>query len=224
MVDYNIAWIVGTVIGVGGLSVALVWNIINFKYRKKSDDKLDKNMVLQLAEQTLLKQSDIADKLKAETARIAKETKDEMHEYVDAQTEDLEKDFDHKVEMIYGKLDLINKDITGVIKDIADAAKLNAETASRLEKGMDFLKQFTWGQSTKSQPPFLEGEEETIRHKNKEGEGIFKDTEQESIEREFKDDEKENVVGKMKDKAEELRKKVEEREAKDEVLDKKDQQ
>jgi len=176
----------GLVVAIIAISVGFVYFIVNYQYKKKNDirqeirsdsqtAKLDKYQVDSLAERVKANQAETAEKLKTETALIAEKTKTEMQAYVDRQTDDLKKDYGHKFEVVDLKIDAIHEAIANVIQKNADTALINAKTADRLEKQMDRIQQFEWGRDAKSVPAYLTGDEETQEHKDKPGEGLFKD-------------------------------------------------
>lgn len=170
------------------LAATLVYFIVSFQYKKKSDLKaeqksdlqtarLDKNQVDALADRVKRDQYETAERLRKTTEDIAEKTKKEMEAYVDRQTADLKKDYGHRFEVVDMKIDAVNEAISNVIERNAETALVNAKTAERLEKQMDRIQQFEWGRDSKSEPAFMRGEDETQEHKDKPEEGLFKDKE-----------------------------------------------
>lgn len=76
--------------------------------------------------------------------------------------------------------DYVDKGDLDVKRELAYAVKL-------IEKDIAFLQQFLFGKEAKSKPAYLSGKVDTREHKEKEGSGMFKDTEQESEDREKKE-------------------------------------
>lgn len=75
--------------------------------------------------------------------------------------------------------DYVDKGDLDVKREIAYAVKL-------LEKDIKFIQQFIFGRDSKSMAAYTRGEEETAEHDAAEGQGIFKDTQEEAKEREDK--------------------------------------
>ena len=167
----------GLLIAVIGLMLGLIYFLIDLKYRKKTDMRAEKVQVESLAERVKENQAETAEKLRAETALIAQQTRRDMEAYVDRQTQDLKTDYGHKFQVVDLKIDAIHEAIANVIEKNAQTALINSKTAERLEKQMDRIQQFEWGRDAKSVPAFITGEEETQEHKDKPDEGLFKDPE-----------------------------------------------
>ena len=72
--------------------------------------------------------------------------------------------------------DYIDKGDSDVKRELAYAVRL-------IEKDIKFIQQFIFGKETKSMPGYLTGKVDTAEHEAAEGKGMFKDTEQESDER-----------------------------------------
>jgi gas vesicle protein len=72
--------------------------------------------------------------------------------------------------------DYVDKGDLDVKRELAYAIKL-------IDKDITFLQQFIFGKESKSLPGYLSGEEDTREHAESEGHGMFRDTEQEAIDR-----------------------------------------
>jgi len=92
-------------------------------------------------------------------------------------TQDKESEQNKMMESIKEDLrDYIDKGDLDVKRELAYAIKLVC-------KDITFLQQFAFGKESKSIPAYITGEEETKEHDEREGEGMFRDTQQERRDR-----------------------------------------
>lgn len=160
----------------------LLW-FIDYRSRKRVDATTGKQYTEALARELAKDAVVKAEKLQEETEILASRRKKEVEDFVNIRIQTLDSDVNHKIEMIYSKFEVLNVIITNIIRDVATTAKSQAEITDKLEKGMDFMKQFMWGRETKSDAPYLTGDTETQEHKEEVGVGIFEPTEEEAQER-----------------------------------------
>jgi len=164
----------------------LVYFVLNYQYRKKHD--VDTKEYATAKDQVI-----IAESLKKSNEKIAEQLKNDTYQRIEEQTHDLKKEFsaeikDVRKDMTHGfqvnamELASVHQIIANVIEKAVDAAKLNAETAARLQiqidknqTHMERLEQFEWGRDAKSIPGYMTEEGETQEHRDKPEEGLFKD-------------------------------------------------
>jgi|SRR6185369_2440209 len=165
---------IGIIIAIGGICVAITSNVINFFYKKKTDYKSYNTQREAIARDVLKEQEVKAKELKLEGEELAKKVKLSMEEFVKRGDLDIRKDMAHNYALIQDKFDIMKLTIE----------HLNIQFIN-IQKSLDLLQQFYWGRDAKSLPPYVLGEEETQEHRVEEGHGIFRDTEQEAIDRDY---------------------------------------
>ena len=166
------ATIIGIIIAASGIGVGVLFNIVNFIYKKNTDSDFYANQRETLARSVLREQEVKAHELKLETEALAKKVRIEMEEFVNRGTLDIRKDMAHNYTLIQDKFDIMKL----TIEHISDGL-------INMQKAIDLLQQFYWGRDAKSVPPYIMGEDETKEHREQEGHGLFKDTEVEAAER-----------------------------------------
>jgi hypothetical protein len=82
-----------------------------------------------------------------------------------------------------GKVDKLKEELDEFKVKIAETIGFNAAREKHLDRRLDMLEQFSWGKETKSTPAYMTGDIETAIHRRSEGEGLFKDTEEEAEDR-----------------------------------------
>ena len=171
--------------------VAIVPVILTFYYfkvttkqKRKSDYRTDILTTEEIARQ---KQKDeeatarIKQKDEEEKAREVKETARQIALGVKQETlEDINKTMNnmkHVIEMtkqyIESELKLMRQVSGQLRKDLEDHISEQEKTIEKMEKNLSLLSQFVWGQSSKSIPPFILGNDETQKHKDIPLEGIY---------------------------------------------------
>ena len=148
-------------------------------YNKTSKDKarqLKTESDLQieaLSRQKLKDDALIAKEVKEEAKRIAVDTKDEMMDIIKNVIERVQNDISRNKLIIESELKLMTQNVLQNKADISRYVEAQQVINDRMEKSLNFVSQFLWGQGAKSIPPYLQGMEETQSHKDEPLKGIY---------------------------------------------------
>ena len=146
-----------TVMSILGVGFGIVFVILNYQYQRKVN-----NMTL-----TQHKEQELTENLEMKLRqKLADSVREDIRGYVDREINYLKRE-------LASAISLTDKDIGFLRRNYED-----------MKLSVDRLNQVYWGTNTKSEPAYLRGEMETREHDAAEGEGIFKDTEEEKAERE----------------------------------------
>ena len=173
----------GVILAIVGLVGGAIYFMLNAK-SKKGEITLDNTQYTEDLARKLKKEGiDLAEKLESAQTKLATETRLAVESYVNRSIKDTATDYDHKFALVKDQFDLSNERYSNHVREFRDTVRRIVDELREMKKENSLLKQMTYGISTKSTPPFMEGLDETAEHSDEEGKGIYRDTEEEASDR-----------------------------------------
>lgn len=176
-----------TVISLFSVLVGIYFYKKSSKEKTLLENKADTITVEQRAREKEKEERVTAKEVKEESRKLAMEVRQEMMDFVITKINDIRHDLEMQKINFQNQIRLIEQIEIQFKEDLMRVNEENKVIHDRMEKSLNFVSQFLWGQGAKSIPPYLQGMEETQAHKDEEPEGIYRSPDS-SETQEMKDD------------------------------------
>jgi K+ transporter len=196
MVDFDVlpyAIAIATVAGVIG-----TW-VYNSRTRKDRITETRQTLaadVEKIAREKIKEEQSIARDLAVTSQALALDVKQNMKEHIQQLISTLKQDIALSAEQAEAKIDKLDYRLAQIKIDLMEHIMEEKDEKIRMQRSIEMLQTMNYGIDAKSEPAFLVGKDETQEHKDKPGEGLYKD--QTVVEKEQQTKENEERIDKQK--------------------------
>lgn len=160
-------------IALSGLVLTFYYYKTTTKQKQIADNKADLVQVEQRAKDKQKEEVALAKEVASENKSTALEVKQEMKEYIINVINTLRHDIAIQNSNLEHEVDLMKQVDSQIQKDLMNYINEQTKINERIEKSLNFVSQFLWGQGAKSIPYYVTGQEEPQSHKDEPFEGLY---------------------------------------------------
>jgi hypothetical protein len=131
--------------------------------------------VEKIAREKIKEEQGIARELAVTSQALALDVKQSMKDHIAQLISTLKQDIALSAEKAESKIDKLDYRLAQIKIDLMEHIMGEKDERIRMQRSIEMLQPMNYGTDAKSEPAFLSGEDETQEHKDKPGEGLYKD-------------------------------------------------